>query len=71
MVADRSPHKQGKLLPGTHIPIVSPERMLSEKPDYILILPWNIRSEIMRQLEGARSWGAGFVTAVPTIQVHP
>ena len=71
MVADRSPHKQGKLLPGTHIPIVSPERMLSEKPEYILILPWNIRSEIMRQLEGARSWGARFVTAVPTIQVHP
>jgi SAM-dependent methyltransferase len=71
MVADRSPHKQGKLLPGTHIPIVSPERMLSERPDYILILPWNIRSEIMRQLEDARSWGAQFVTAVPTIQVHP
>lgn len=71
MVADRSPHKQGKLLPGTHIPIVSPERMLAEKPDYILILPWNIRAEIVRQLDSARTAGAKFVTAVPTVQVHP
>ena len=70
MVADRNPHKQDKLLPGTHIPIVSPERMMAEKPDYILVLPWNIKSEIMRQLQEARAWGGRFVTAVPVTQVH-
>lgn len=70
MVADRNPNKQGKLLPGTHIPIVSPERMIAEKPDYILILPWNIKNEIIRQLQDARAWGARFVTAVPLVQVH-
>jgi SAM-dependent methyltransferase len=70
MVADRNPNKQGKLLPGTHIPIVSPERLTAEKPDYILILPWNIKSEIIRQLQEARAWGVRFVTAVPLVQVH-
>lgn len=70
LVADRSPHKQGKLLPGTHIPIVSPEQLMAARPDYILILPWNIKDEIIRQLSPARDWGARFVTAVPTVQVR-
>ena len=70
MVADRSPHKQGKLLPGTHIPIVAPERLMAARPDYILILPWNIKDEIIRQLAAARDWGARFVTAVPLVQVQ-
>ena len=70
MVADRNPHKQGMLLPGTHIPIVAPERMMVERPDFILVLPWNIKSEIIGQLQEARAWGARFVTAVPLVQVH-
>lgn len=69
IVADRNPHKQDLLLPGTHIPTVSPERLMEMKPDYVLILPWNLRSEIMRQLSAIRSWGGKFVVAVPIVQV--
>ena len=64
-------HKQGKLLPGTHIPVVSPERLLEARPDYVLILPWNLEQEIRRQLDGVRAWGGRFVTAVPQIAVDP
>ena len=70
-VADRSPHKQGKLLPGSRIPVVSPEAMLELRPDYVLVLPWNLKEEIMRQLEGIRAWGGRFVTAVPQLKVWP
>jgi SAM-dependent methyltransferase len=70
VVADRSPHKQGKRLPGTHIPVISPEELMARRPDYVLILPWNLREEIMRQLSGIRAWGGRFVTAVPRIRVH-
>jgi SAM-dependent methyltransferase len=69
MVADRNPHKQGKLLPGTHIPTVSPEVLLAAKPDYLIILPWNLRDEIMRQLAEVRDWGGRFVTPVPTVRI--
>lgn len=69
-VADRNPHKQGKLLPGTHIPVVSPEQLMQSRPDYVLILPWNLQQEIMRQLDGVRAWGGRFVTPVPLIRVH-
>jgi len=69
-VADRNPHKQGKLLPGTHIPVVSPEELLRSRPDYVLILPWNLSEEIMRQLDAVRAWGARFVTAVPLVRIH-
>ncbi len=62
---DRSPHKQGCLLPGTHIPIFEPERISVTKPDYILILPWNLKREIVNQLSFARSWGAQFVVPIP------
>jgi SAM-dependent methyltransferase len=68
MVADRNPHKQGKLLPGSHIPVVSPQELAHHKPHYVLILPWNLRTEIMRQLDGIRAWGGVFVTAVPTVR---
>ncbi|MDB6083153.1 MAG: SAM-dependent methyltransferase, partial [Gammaproteobacteria bacterium] len=61
MVADRNPHKQGKLLPGTHIPVVSPDELMRAKPDYVLILPWNLRDEIMAQLAGIREWGGKFI----------
>jgi SAM-dependent methyltransferase len=68
-VADLSPHKQGRYLPGSHIPVVSPERIEVERPDIIVIIPWNLRDEILRQLESARSWGARFVTAIPELQI--
>jgi C-methyltransferase C-terminal domain len=70
VVADRNPHKQGKLLPGTHIPIVTPEDLLAARPDYILILPWNIKEEVMRQLQEVRTWGARFVTAIPVVRLN-
>jgi len=62
---DRSPVKQGKFLPGTHIPVVSPEELMQAKPDYVLILPWNLRDEIRQQLKGIEAWGGRFVTPVP------
>jgi hypothetical protein len=62
---DRNPHKQGRLLPGTHIPIYEPERIGVTKPDYILILPWNLKQEIVSQLSFARTWGAQFVVPIP------
>ncbi|MEJ1968828.1 MAG: class I SAM-dependent methyltransferase [Rhizomicrobium sp.] len=68
-VADRSPAKQGKLLPGSHIPIRDPQAILDEKPDYVLIVPWNLRDEISRQLAPVRAWGGRFVTAIPNIAV--
>lgn len=68
-VVDRNPAKQGKFMPGSRIPIV-PENILAEhKPDYIVILPWNLRDEVMAQLAHAREWGTRFVTAVPALQV--
>jgi SAM-dependent methyltransferase len=68
-VADRSPVKQGRLLPGSRIPIRAPENIFVEKPDYVLILPWNLRDEISHQLAAIRAWGGQFVTAIPAIQV--
>ena len=71
MVADRNPHKQGKLLPGTHIPVVSPEELMRARPDYVLILPWNLEEEIRRQLHGISAWGGRFVTPVPFVMMDP
>jgi SAM-dependent methyltransferase len=68
-VADRNPHKQGKYLPGTHIPVVSPEHLMQAKPDYVLILPWNLSSEIRQQLAGIKAWSGRFVTPVPVARV--
>jgi SAM-dependent methyltransferase len=66
---DRSPYKQGRHLPGTHIPIYHPDRILQEKPDYVVILPWNLKSEIMQQLSFIRDWGGKFVVPIPTVEV--
>ncbi len=71
MVADRNPHKQNHLLPGSHIPIVTPEAMLAARPDYVLILPWNLKTEIIGQLAGIRAWGGQFVTAIPAVTIIP
>jgi len=66
---DRSPHKQGMFLPGTHIPIHEPERIFRTRPDYVLILPWNIKDEIIEQMSAVRSWGGKFVVPVPEVTV--
>ncbi len=65
VVADRSPHKQGTLLPGSRIPVVAPEALLARRPDYVLILPWNRKDEIA----GIRDGGGRFVTAIPRLAV--
>ena len=66
---DRSPQKQGKFLPGTHIPIHAPERLAETKPDYVLVLPWNLKEEISLQLEYVRSWGGQLVFPIPALEV--
>jgi SAM-dependent methyltransferase len=68
-VVDLSPHKQGLYLPGTRLPIYSPERIAETKPDYVLILPWNLRDEIVKQMAHVRDWGGRFVTPIPAPQV--
>jgi SAM-dependent methyltransferase len=68
-VVDRNPYKQGRYLPGTHIPIFPPEKIAESKPDYVLILPWNLKEEIMEQLKYVRQWGARFVIPIPELQV--
>lgn len=68
-VVDRSPHKQGLYLPGSHIPVVDEQKIHDEKPDYIIILPWNIKDEIMRQLQYIRSWGGKFIVPVPHLEI--
>ena len=64
-VADRSPHKQGLLLPGSRIPIVAPQLVLDRRPVDLIILPWNIADEIVREMGAIRQWGGRFVIAVP------
>jgi hypothetical protein len=66
---DVSPHKQNHFLPGTHIPIYSPERIQRTQPDYILILPWNLRDEIIEQLSDVRRWGGRFIIPIPKPEV--
>ncbi|MGO8746043.1 MAG: methyltransferase domain-containing protein [Thermoguttaceae bacterium] len=67
---DRSPHKQGKFLPGTHIPVFRPDKIRETKPDYVLILPWNLKTEIMKQMAHIRDWGAKFVVPIPELLVY-
>jgi 2-polyprenyl-3-methyl-5-hydroxy-6-metoxy-1,4-benzoquinol methylase len=66
---DRSPHKQGRLLPGTRIPIFNPERIRETRPDYVLILPWNLKTEIMEQMSYIRQWGGQFVVPIPEVKI--
>lgn len=70
-VVDRNPAKQGKFMPGSRIPIVNESRLQDSKPDYVIILPWNLRSEVMQQLDYIRAWGGQFVTAVPELRIQP
>ena len=69
-VVDDTPAKQGLFLPGSHIPIVDEQKIMDEKPDVILILPWNLRTEIIDKLAYARGWGARFVTCIPEVVIH-
>jgi hypothetical protein len=66
---DRNPYKQGKYLPGTHIPIFRPERIFETKPDFLLILPWNFKEEIVKQMAAIRQWGGKFLVAIPQTEV--
>ncbi|MDH4185512.1 MAG: class I SAM-dependent methyltransferase [Nitrospira sp.] len=66
---DRNPYKQGKYLPGTHIPIFAPEKISETRPDYVLILPWNFKDEIMQQMSFIREWGGRFVIPIPEVRI--
>jgi len=70
-VVDKNPAKQGTLLPGSRIPVVTEDVLKAEKPERVVILPWNLQTEIIQQLSYISDWGGKFVTAVPTLQVHP
>ena len=65
-----APHKQGMFLPGTHIPIHAPERIAADRPDYVLVLPWNLRTEISAQLSYVRDWGGRLVFPIPALDVE-
>jgi hypothetical protein len=66
---DRNPHKHGKHLPGTQIPIYPPSRIEETRPDYILVLPWNLKREIMEQLSHVEKWGAQLIVPIPRPEV--
>jgi 2-polyprenyl-3-methyl-5-hydroxy-6-metoxy-1,4-benzoquinol methylase len=68
---DRNPYKQGLFLPGTHIPILHPDKIRETQPDYVLILPWNLREEIMFQMAYIAEWGGQFVVPIPEVRVYP
>jgi len=67
---DRNPYKHGRFLPGTHIPIFDPEKIKETRPDYLLILPWNLKDEIMGQMAEIRTWGGQFVIPIPALEVQ-
>ncbi len=69
-VVDRNPAKQDKFLPGCRIPIVAEAQLKQTRPDYVLILPWNLRTEVVGQLAYIREWGGQFVTSVPALEVR-
>ena len=68
-VVDKSPHKQNHFMPGVRVPIHAPEKVFDTKPDYLLILPWNLKKEISDQMAGIRNWGGQFVVPIPEVQV--
>ena len=70
-MVDLSPHKVNKFLPGVHIPVLDVATLKKEKPDYVLILPWNIADEVVQQQAAVRAWGGRFVVAVPSLQILP
>jgi hypothetical protein len=67
---DRNPYKHGRFCPGTHIPIHPVEKIAETKPDYLFILPWNLKSEIMAQMDYIREWGGQFIVPVPTVEIE-
>ncbi|MBI4131056.1 MAG: methyltransferase domain-containing protein [Nitrosarchaeum sp.] len=67
---DKNPYKQGLFLPGTHIPIKDPEKIRTTKPNYVLILPWNLKDEIIQQINFIREWGGKFITVIPEVKIH-
>jgi len=69
-VVDRNQAKRGKYLPGSKIPIVADSRIADDRPDYVVIFPWNLRDEVIDQLAYIRNWGGRFVTAVPTLEIQ-
>jgi len=68
-VVDRNPHKQGRFLPGSHLPILEPDHVRRDRPDYLLLLPWNLRDEITDQMADVREWGCRFVVPVPRVEL--
>jgi len=68
-ICDAAKSKQGKFLPGSHIPILPVSKLISQWPDYILVVPWNIKEEIMKQLEFVNEWGAKFVISMPSLKI--
>jgi hypothetical protein len=68
-VADASPHKQNKFLPASHIPVVSEKHLIEKQPEFVIILPWNLKEEIMSQLSYIRDWGGKFVIPIPGLQI--
>jgi hypothetical protein len=69
-VVDRNPAKQDKFMPGSRIPIVAESQLQETKPDYVVILPWNLKQEVVKQLDYIHGWGGRFVTAVPSLLVE-
>jgi hypothetical protein len=65
-----NPAKQGKYMPGSRIPIIDEVRLKQDKPDYVLILPWNLKNEIMNQLDYIKEWGGRFVTVIPEVVIQ-
>ena len=68
---DRNPYKQGKFTPGTHIPILAPDRIQETRPDFVFILPWNFKDEIMEQMSFIRDWGGRFIVPIPEVKIYP
>jgi len=68
-IVDKNPHKQGKFLPGSHLPIKSPDEILKTKPSFVLILPWNIKDEIINQMSHIKKWGGKFVIPIPEVNI--
>jgi hypothetical protein len=68
-VVDRNPHKQNHWLPGSRLPIHAPEQIFQTRPNFLLILPWNLQAEIMSETSAVREWGCRFVTAIPTTRI--
>jgi hypothetical protein len=68
-MVDRSPYKQGRYTPGTRIPIHAPERIFETRPDYVLVMPWNLRDEIVQQMAGIREWGGRFIVPLPKVEI--